>query len=450
MASSAVTLLETPLNLGRILPWAEPNANLAVKEEDGDAGAKKFTIGDSEGFSEAGIMYWVRNEQTGEPLRSKEGEDGKIITIDVPADKLNGATSFDILAVNKETCIGAELIQVYLLRPIVLAGEQATIIVKSSQKGLTYELVDAANEETVMTREAVTGNGQNITLLTKALTTDVILRLGVTKEDIPRKVYRKDFYIDILREDLPVRPKDPVVIVGEATKVQVGDSTQIGKATQADVSYQLFYEEVDEQQQVVEQNIGDEQEGNGGMLEFDTGAISAPGREFKVRASIKGAESERVFLRQTASVETLRTKLQAEIKFPDQIPAYQTPVYKDEDGKYKTNVLVDEARVMVSRITLQDTQEGVDYQFIKRGEVDSPDEKITLSGEPVSGKRGESITLFTEELSASLRSNTELVFSIMATTHTNPQFKDYITMKLTIFQENVENVEKIKLIVKIA
>lgn len=300
-------ILDNPLNLGRVLPWQEPNANLIVAESTSETGDRTFTIGDENEGSEKHITYYVRNAKTEEPLGLEEGN-GDSIRIPIPADKISQDTTFDILALDKASGVGVELIQVSLGYAVVIAGTRAKIIVKNSQQETIYELVDAVDDKTVMSEEPKAGTGDKISLFTKQLQSDTTLRIRTTSSEIS-KIYKKDILIEILRTNLNVT-HDQIVFSGGKASIKLQGSQRM-------VNYELIDSKGDGQPIATE-------EGNGGEITLTTNELTTYSK-FKFRATTLPSMANDT---ETHPNEYLEIELCIEVHLQlSLIPAYPLPVH---------------------------------------------------------------------------------------------------------------------------
>lgn len=129
-------------------------------------------------------------------------------------------------------------------------GTEVEVEIDSSQEGVDYELVDAANQRTILSRESVRGDLETIVLTTRPLTEDIDIRIRATKEFARSE--DRDTQISMLDIVLPLKvranPDVPASMTGTAI-ISHGRTAAIKLArTQRSVHYQLYIQNLRDQQ----------------------------------------------------------------------------------------------------------------------------------------------------------------------------------------------------------
>lgn len=378
---SKVAILENPLNLGRV-PWEEPEANLVFKRESESAtGDITFTIGNKEKGSEKDITYYVRNEKTGEPLEEGIGEGENPITITIPAYKISNDTTFDILALNKDECVGVELIQVAPRYAVVIAGNRAEIVIENSQEGTIYELVGAHKDTIIWSDAPEAGTGEAISLWTIPLTTDITSRIRTTSRS-GTKTYKKDIDVKLLRTDLVVVP-DPIVFSEMTANIKIEESQKM-------VKYELEYSTRGSQPSTAEGKpltAGGEPITADGTGSEDAITLTTPelteSRKFKIKATpikdetLPSTPSSTKFQRDKDADLDMKPTIEVHPQYLSLIPEYPLPVHVGFPANLK----------------LKKSYKGVNYQLksAERSTELSDDKPIRKSVEGT----GDKITLTT-------------------------------------------------------
>lgn len=249
--------------------------------------------------SQRDVRYRLEDNRSGEPITRRQGETdvpveaegtGDTILLETPA--IQEDVTYKILATKIERHAtpdpGAPAREAYLHRtatvkvgldvtldariraPALDAGNEnprdtdprivfyqagaggATIEVEidSSQEGVDYELVDAADEQTVLSTESVRGDLKTIVLTTRPITEDIDIRIRATKEFDPSE--GRDTQVAMLDIVLPLKvranPELPVSVAGGSILGYGRDAVIELASTQRSVQYQLYIRDIRDQE----------------------------------------------------------------------------------------------------------------------------------------------------------------------------------------------------------